>query len=174
MQTLHADSLVLEPLTVAHAAQMFDVLSDPAIHVYTDHPPPPSLEHLRDVYRRLEARQSPDGRQAWLNWVLRLDGAAAIGYVQATIAAPGRAWVAYALSSRHWGRGHAHAAVQAMLVHLASAYQVSRCLATVEQANGRSIRLLQRLDFHPPTEAERARHDLSATERLFVREQAVG
>src|SRR5664279_3530467 len=126
MQTLAAGQLVLEPLTVAHAAAMFEVLADAEIYRYLDHPPPPSLEHLRNVYAKLETRGSPDGSQVWLNWVIRLPGQPPVGYVQATVIAPGSAWVGYVLSSRQWGRGYAHTATRAMVEHLATAYGVGR------------------------------------------------
>ncbi len=90
------------------------------------------------------------------------------GYVQATVTASGTAWVAYVLSPRHWGRGHAGIAVRAMVEHLETAYAVRRFLATVEAENRRSIRLLERLGFHATTTEELEGHDLSSTERLFV------
>jgi ribosomal-protein-alanine N-acetyltransferase len=168
MQTITTPELVLEPLTVAHAEAMFAVLSDPELHRYLDYGPPPSLEHLRTVYAKLEARKSPDGSQVWLNWVVRRSEEA-IGYVQATIVSPGTTWVAYVLSSSHWGRGYARMATHAMIEHLALAYDVTRYMATVEAENIRSINLLERLSFRPGTSQEVQHHELSSTERLFVR-----
>jgi ribosomal-protein-alanine N-acetyltransferase len=168
VQTINAAELVLEPLMVAHADAMFGVLSDPQIYRYLDYGPPPSVEHLRDVYAKLERRESPDGSQLWLNWVVRL-GAKPMGYVQATVFPAGTAWVAYVLSSEYWGRGLACKATHAMIEHLASAYGITQYLATVEAQNRRSIGLLQRLSFRPATSQEAQDHDLSATERLFVR-----
>lgn len=172
MQTLSAGALVLEPLVAAHAEAMFELLSDPEIHRYLDHPPPPSIEHLRGLYQRLESRQSPDGRQRWLNWVLRASSSSLVGYVQASVTPRADAWVAYILGREHWGRGHAATAMRAMLEHLKAAYEVHRFLATVEADNLRSIRLLERLDFHPATATEREGHSLSGSERLFIRECA--
>ncbi|HET7866507.1 MAG TPA: GNAT family N-acetyltransferase [Burkholderiaceae bacterium] len=169
MQTITAADLVLEPLVVAHAPEMFEVLCDPLTHRYLDHPPPPSVDHLRAVYKQLETRKSPDGRQLWLNWVVRLPGQPPMGYVQATVVSRGRAWVAYLLASKHWGRGHAYAAMQAMLGHLGLACGVGLYMATVEAGNQRSIRLLQRLGFHAASAQEAEGHQLSATERLFLR-----
>jgi len=169
MQTLAAADLLLEPLTVAHAPEMFEVLCDPLTHQYIDQPPPSSVEHLRAVYKQLETRKSPDGRQLWLNWVVRLSGQPPMGYVQATVVSHGRAWVAYLLASRHWGQGHAYAAMQAMLGHLGQACGVGLYMATVEAGNQRSIRLLERLGFHGASAQEAEGHELSATERLFLR-----
>jgi RimJ/RimL family protein N-acetyltransferase len=168
MHTLTTSELLLEPLVVGHAEAMFEVLSDPELHRYLDHPPPPSIEHLRGVYASVQTRMSPDGSQLWLNWIVRLPGQPPIGYVQATVASDGVAWVGYLFSKEHWGRGYATQATRAVLDHVASAHGVTRFLATVEARNHRSIRLLERLGFHEATEPELAGHELSPSERLFV------
>jgi len=169
MQTLKAGSLCLEPMTVAHAEAMFDVLADSEIYRYLDYPAPPSIEHLRDLYARLEKRQSPDCTETWLNWVVRKPGETPMGYVQSTVLPSGDAWVAYVLNSRHWGGGVAHAATQAMMAHLASAYDVKRFMATVEVENVRSIRLLERLEFRMATADETGARELTASERLYLK-----
>jgi hypothetical protein len=84
MRTLETAALTLEPQRAQHAAEMFAVLSDPAIYEY-ENQPPASLEALRRRYAALESRRSPDGREQWLNWVIRLPAGEPIGYVQATV-----------------------------------------------------------------------------------------
>jgi [ribosomal protein S5]-alanine N-acetyltransferase len=169
MQALAAGDLVLEPLVARHAEAMFALLCDPALYRYLDHPPPPTVEHLREVYAGVEKRLSPDGSQVWLNWVVRRPGEAPLGYVQATVMANHTAWVGYVFSAQHWGRGHATQAGRAMLEHLANDGGVHRFLASVEAGNGRSIRLLERLGFREALGHELEGHELAASERLFVR-----
>ena len=171
---LEAGGLVLEPLTVAHADAMFALLSDPALYRYLDEAPPPDVEQLRARYARLERRESADGAQRWLNWVVRLPGEPPLGFVQATVLDDGSAWVAYLLGSAHQGRGHATRATAAMLSHLESEHGTSLLLANVEAGNGASIRLLQRLGFRAATPAETARHRPTASERIFVRARIAG
>ncbi|MEO8186806.1 MAG: GNAT family N-acetyltransferase [Burkholderiaceae bacterium] len=168
MQTIVTPTLTLEPLLANHAEAMFEVLSDQAIYQYLDYSPPASAEHLRTVYARLEERRSPDGSEAWLNWVIRPRDQPLAGYVQATVGSD-RAYVAYVLGSRYWGRGYAQRAMQAMLEHLDSTYHVDRYLATVEVENQRSIRLLERLGFQLMASQDLHNHQLSTTERVFVR-----
>jgi len=168
MQALATAELVLEPLVVGHAQAMFAILSEPELYRYLDYPPPPSVEHLRGVYARVEGRTSPDGRELWLNWVVSPRGQPPVGYVQITIGSDRTASLGYVFSSSHWGRGYATQSTRAVLEHVASAYGVTRFHATVEAGNERSIRLLERLGFRDPAEPELQRFDLSATERAFV------
>ena len=172
MQTIATPTLTLEPLLASHAEAMFEVLSDPLIYQYLDYPPPASAEYLRGVYARLETRRSPDGSQAWLNWVIRPRDQPLVGYVQATVASDRSAYVAYVLGSKFWGHGYAQRAMQAILEHLASTYSVERCLASVEVENERSIRLLERLGFQLMETHDLHGHQLSATERIFTRSLA--
>jgi hypothetical protein len=112
MRTLQAGPLTLEPQVAAHAAEMFAVLSDPAIYEY-ENAPPVSIEALRTRYAKLESRRSSDGGQQWLNWVMRIDGAGLIGYVQATVYPDNSASIAYEMASTHWGRGLGRHATEA-------------------------------------------------------------
>ena len=143
MRAVSPAHVVLEPQTVAHAEEMFQVLSDPAIYEY-ENAAPASLEWLRERYRKLETRRSANGTQHWLNWVIRIPSRELIGYVQATVHPDGRAAIAYELASRFWGRGLAFAAVQAMIPVLAEDYGVRRLSAVFKRSNHRSQRLLER------------------------------
>ena len=114
MRIVEAGPLTLEPQTAVHAAEMFDVLSDPAIYEY-ENAPPASVEWLRARFEKLETRYSADGSEQWLNWVIRMTGDGLIGYVQATLRTDGSAAIAYEMSSAHWGRGLGRRATEAML-----------------------------------------------------------
>ena len=174
MQSIVTPALTLEPLLASHAEEMFEVLSDPAIYRFLDYTAPVSAEYLRGIYQRWEARRSPDASEAWLNWIIRLRDQSLAGYVQATVASNRSAHVAYILASKYWGRGYARLSLEAMLEHLTSAYEVDRYLATVEVENQRSIRLLERLGFHPVAPQDPLVQRLSATERMFTRSCAQG
>ena len=169
MRTLTTGRLRLEPLVVAHAAAMFDVLQDPSIFAFTGGGPPESVEALEARYARLETRRSPDGRQGWLNWIVVDADLTPFGYVQATTQADGRAWVAYVIASERRERGYATEAMRAMLAHLATDANLRVFMATVEADNVASIRLLERLDFRAPRDDEGAGIALDPTELLFVK-----
>jgi RimJ/RimL family protein N-acetyltransferase len=169
MRTLAAERLTLEPQTAAHADEMFVVLGDPAIYEF-ENEPPRSPEWLRERFARLETRRSPDGREQWLNWVVRLPASGLIGYVQATVRANGEAAVAYELASAHWGRGYAREAILAMIAELAAHHGVRRLTAVFKRGNARSRRLLERLDFASASAAGHAEHGIPADEVLMQRD----
>jgi ribosomal-protein-alanine N-acetyltransferase len=170
VRVIEIDGLTLEPQSAAHANEMYAVLRDPAIYEY-ENEPPPSLEWLRTRFTKLETRVSPDGREQWLNWVIRLSRTELIGYVQATVHPDGQAAIAYELASAYWGRGLAHRAVQAMLAELVEHHGVRGFFAVLKGANGRSIRLLERLGFSLATPEEHVRHHVESGEVLMQRGQ---
>lgn len=169
MRPLRTERLRLEPLVRAHAAAMFPLLQDPTLYTWADHSPPPSLTHLEDVYARREARQSPDGRERWLNWIVAtaVQPTQPVGVVQATLPQDGRAWLGYEFPAAYRGRGYAREAVAAMLAELAASFGVQHFHATVEEDNARSIHLLRQLGFRDT--APEGITTLTATERLYTR-----
>jgi RimJ/RimL family protein N-acetyltransferase len=173
---LKTPRLVLEPLAEHHADVMFGVLSDPTIYEHLDYEAPPSLEHLRDVYRKLAVGHSPDGQEGWLNWIVMHPQRGPIGVVQSTVMPAQRAaWVAYVLAQPHRGFGFAGEAAAAMVDHLIDALGVTTLLAMIEDANAPSRRLLVKLGFDPADADQQARwgRDMTPTERLFVRSVSV-
>jgi len=158
----------LEPQVAAHADAMFVVLGDPAIYEY-ENEPPQSLEGLRERFAELESRRSPNGREGWFNWVIRLPSSELAGYVQATVYPDGRAAIAYELASAHWGRGLGSEAVAAMLGELATMHGVHSVSAVLKQPNRRSMRLLQRLGFVLASPARHAEREVERDEYLMER-----
>lgn len=168
MRVVDATVLTLEPQTAAHADEMFAVLSDPAIYEY-ENQPPPSKEWLRNRFARLESRRSADGKERWLNWVIRLPSTELAGYVQATVRQDGTAAIAYELASAYWGRGLARCAVQAMIGELVRHYNVRQLTAVLKRNNHRSMRLLERLGFSAAPAALSARHEIEPDEAMMHR-----
>ena len=168
MRTIDAGTLTLLPQTRDHAEEMFAVLVDPAIYTY-ENEPPPSLEWLRARFEKLESRQSADGAEQWLNWVIRLAGNGLIGYVQATVYRDGSAAIAYEMGSAHWGRGLGRRATEAMLRELVDRYRVTAIFAVAKERNLRSLGLLARLGFAIGDPELRAARGVLPDETLMFR-----
>jgi RimJ/RimL family protein N-acetyltransferase len=156
--------LTLEPLTRAHAPEMFATLDDPAIYHFIDEAPPVSLEALAERYARLESRRSGDRREHWLNWVVRdSTSGKALGFVQATVAESGSAFVAYVIAPASQGHGFGREATAAMIAELQASYGVRKLSASVDVRNAASLALLGALGF---TQARREGGDAIFERRL--------
>jgi RimJ/RimL family protein N-acetyltransferase len=109
-------TITLDPLQVDDAPEMALVLSDPELYRVIGGSPP-TEDELRERYEHLVVGHSADGREDWLNWVVRVDGATA-GYVQATVQDGRRAAVAWVIGSAWQGQGVATEAARQMLALL--------------------------------------------------------
>ena len=101
--------LQLEPLRVEHAPEAVSVFDDVRLHTWTGGTQC-TLEELEAKYQRQSVGQSPDGRQGWLNWMLRrLADGQLIGTVQATLYHPQtggiEAELAWVIGGDHQGNG---------------------------------------------------------------------
>lgn len=79
---LESERLSLDPITVADAREMVNVLADQELHEFTGGLPR-DIAELTATFERLVAG-CPRPEEVWHNWILRTDGDA-IGFVQATI-----------------------------------------------------------------------------------------
>lgn len=173
MRTLVTSRCTLEPLVAAHAHEMFSVLSDPALYVF-ENEPPTSEEWLVRRYQSLERRRSADGKEKWLNWVVRLPSGELAGYVQATVLPSAASRVAYELSSRYWRRGIGSSAVMAMLEELRSEYSVHTFVAVLKSANFRSLGLLRSLGFSLASEQQGAEFGGEPDELVMIKATEMG
>jgi ribosomal-protein-alanine N-acetyltransferase len=156
-RTLISPRLALEPIEGRHAEALFGLLQDPSIYVYVPTEPPASVSALRERYEYLARRKSPDGREAWLNWAVRVQETGAYaGTIQATVRPDATALLAYELGAGHRGAGYATEACEAVIRELVDGHGVAEVVALVDTRNARSIRLLERLGF------ERTRHVVGA------------
>lgn len=141
--------LQLEPLSRSHAEEMFPGLSDTALYTFIPDEPPVSVAALRARYERLERRCSPDGTEAWLNWVVRsrINGAC-MGYVQATVQlGESTALVAYLIFLPFWGQGYASEAVATMTPALFRDFQLRFVDALIDTRNVRSMATVESIGF---------------------------
>jgi RimJ/RimL family protein N-acetyltransferase len=167
MKPIESSGLCLEPLVSAHAEEMFEPLSAPAIYNYMPGQPPLSAAALRERYLQLERGRSADNRQRWLNWIVRLNSGECVGFVQATVYPGLTGDFAFVLAPEYWGRGVAFEACRAALPYLAHEIGVTALFATVDPQNSRSIRLLIRLGFSEVTPAQYPHGQVEPNDRVF-------
>jgi len=118
-QPLKTPRLFLEPLVASHAAVLYAALQDPKLYRFIPQDPPPSPHDLEARYGALSVRHSPNGREAWLNWVLRQRATGIyIGTVEATVHVDLTAMLAHMVFPSFWRQGYATEACRRVLVHL--------------------------------------------------------
>jgi RimJ/RimL family protein N-acetyltransferase len=132
-----------------HAPLLFAALSDPRIYEYIPDEAHATVESLAQRYAFLEAG-APAGvvREVWLNWaVQRIDTAAYVGTLQATVLPDSHASIGYVLTPSAWGCGFAIEACRWLLGELRECFVLQEIRATVDVRNHRSVRILERLGF---------------------------
>jgi RimJ/RimL family protein N-acetyltransferase len=150
-ETIETERLTLEPLAVAHAEEMAEVLADPALHDFMGGEPATTAE-LRDRYQRLVAGPAPFHQEGWLNWIVRrrADGQA-VGTVQATVT-PGaggpQAAVAWVIGTPYQGRGLAAESAVALIGWLRDR-SVTDILASIHPDNVASAGVARRTGLRP-------------------------
>ncbi len=167
MHPIESKTLRLEPLTVAHAEEMFESLSSPALYDYMPGAPPSSVAALQERYAKLARGTSADGQQLWLNWIIRVAPGRCVGFVQATIYPRRTGDFAFVLAPEYWGRGVAFEACQAAIPYIADELRVTELFATVDPKNTRSIRLLTRLGFNEVAPALYPHGEVEPNDRVF-------
>ncbi|HYA00878.1 MAG TPA: GNAT family N-acetyltransferase [Candidatus Binatia bacterium] len=146
--------LRLTPMVAADADDLHPVLDDARLHRFTGGSPL-ARDQLRAQIARWQARSSPGGTEAWLNWTVRLTATGiAVGYVQATVR--GRtAAIAYVVGTAHSGRGIATEAAAAMCEILRTRVGVEELIARIPPDHAASKRVARHLGLDPSGERDR-------------------
>ncbi len=148
--TITTERLSLEPLRMSHADELVDLLDDQSLHTHIGGEPA-SLAQLRGRIDIKTQGESADGRQRWLNWVIRTTAGDVAGYVQATaVTEPGGvtaelAWVVGVAHQRQGVAGEAAAAMQQWLADR----DVRRLVAHIHPGNVASQRVARQLGLQP-------------------------
>ncbi len=146
---IKTERLILLPLKANHAAEMFAGLSDVPSYDFTPDIPYQDVATLEERYRRLERRRSPDGQEAWLNWVISSAATREfLGYIQFTVRPlEQRALVAYFVFAAHRRQGIASEAIRASIAEVVAGFRLARVDAEIDTRNAASIALIETLGF---------------------------
>ncbi|MGI8915287.1 MAG: GNAT family N-acetyltransferase [Chloroflexota bacterium] len=145
LPTLETPRLVLRPIRLSDAGDIFVFASDPAVARYTTWPPHPTVAATEASVRDLLHRYAQSLVGPW--GIVHRDDGKVIGscgfaYVMAW---HGRAEIAYALSQAYWGQGLMPEAVRAVLGFGFQTLQLNRIEARCEVENVASERVMQKL-----------------------------
>ena len=173
----NAEPFSMELFVVAHAEVLYDLLKDPRLYEFLDDAPPASVAAVRDRVARSESRRSPDGREHWLNWVVRDAAGQVAGYVQATVPIPAEPAadigadtnIAYVFAPSHWGRGLAAGATREMMQIVARDFGATAFKVSADRRNARSIALARKLGFVEATPDQLAGRAVHPNDVLLLR-----
>jgi len=148
MREIESARLLLEPMTVSHAAESLLFWQPAALYQFIPGGPPDSLAALEQRYAKLESRTSPAGDEHWLNWFMR-DKASRelVGMVQISLDKNRSAHLAYFVFHPRQRQGYATEACLAVLAELRSHYGALDAYADIDTRNTQSIALVERLGF---------------------------
>ena len=147
------DRLRLTPLSPADADALFPVLDDERLHAFTGGRPD-MLEELRARLNAWSSERSPDGQQAWLNWLVRSSDGRILGATQATVERGPHGLVAilaWTTATAEQGRGVASAAAAAMAGWLVGS-GVGRLEAHIHPAHLASAAVARKVGLAPTDE----------------------
>jgi RimJ/RimL family protein N-acetyltransferase len=151
---LATERLLLTPLIPIDADELVELLNDRRLYQFTGGYPP-QLDELRSRFEGWAGRLSPDGRERWLNWVIReRPTKRAVGTLQATIRtgdiAP-VAEVAWVLGVHAQGHGYASEGARALVAHLL-ARGVGDIIAHIHPDHDASARVAAAIGMQPTEE----------------------
>ena len=157
--------LTLEPVTEEHTQELWELFQYSELHKFVPFAVP-TLEQQRERCAKWAKRQSPDGKEIWLNWAARLktDGRTGnhivaqavnsakkqvagkvIAHFQAGIKEDGVASVGYVVSCTHQGIGLATEAMSAIFLLLKNSFSVREIKAWSDTRNEASHRVAKKL-----------------------------
>ncbi|WP_224703429.1 GNAT family N-acetyltransferase [Devosia aquimaris] len=138
--------LRLEPLTPAHAPELFDGLRAPALYAFIPQEPPASLDHVLARFERISRRGPADGSAVWLNWAFRTEEHYC-GLFEATALADGTVDIAYFVFLPDQRQGLAREAGAAVMAALWADADTQVIGASLDTRNEASAKLLESLGF---------------------------
>lgn len=142
---LATQRMSLEPVTEGHAEVLWELFQDPALHTYVPFEPL-TLEKQRERCARWAKRQSPDGKEIWLNWVGREKKTAKVAaHFQAGITDAGIASIGYLVAKRFQKQGFAFEGLEAVFALLWKDFAVREIKAWSDTRNEASHRLAKKL-----------------------------
>ncbi|HYE58483.1 MAG TPA: GNAT family N-acetyltransferase [Rhodothermales bacterium] len=140
--------LILRELTLSDAAALFELYSDPEVMRFMG-PPPASIEEERaNIGRHREQYYRQLGFGLWAV-ELRATGelVGRCGLLRHEVEGRTETELSYLLARRHWGRGYATEAGQAVVRKAFEELRQTRLVAMIAHGNVASVRVAERLCF---------------------------
>jgi RimJ/RimL family protein N-acetyltransferase len=139
--------LTLRPIRPEDASDLFSILRDPAIGLWTGDEPPPDVTEVRRLIEAWGRGPEPGLDERWLNWFARTHAGDPVGHLQATVhgSSAALAWVVATPLQR---RGYASEAALGVIGHLRR-LNVVTFTASIAEGHAASEGVARRLGMVP-------------------------
>ncbi len=147
MRALSTARLRIEPMEAEHAPELYEKFRDPALYTWILRTPPEDLAKFREGLAAVEGRASPDGSEAWLNWVGfdrvsgEIIGTAEVSLIHATSAFH----LAYTVFRPFQRRGYAYELCAAVVAEMTESFGARKLIVEMDVRNLASVRLAEKL-----------------------------
>lgn len=145
---LRTDRLLVRPVRADDAAGLAERRNDPQVARYQGYALPYSREQAEQQIQQVLALEGPQDQQWWMAIVADRAAGGVLGDLAVRLSWEGRtAEVGYTLAPRHWGRGYASEAVEALVEYLFERLRVTRVFGMLHPDNVASASVLERCGF---------------------------
>ena len=106
--------LLITPILPTDAADLFEILRDPAIGEKIDEEPPASVDEVRERIASWDHGPGTDRDERWLNWLARTPAGEPVAHLSVTVT-PDGAWLAWIVHVEQQRRGYATEGARAVM-----------------------------------------------------------
>jgi len=147
-EPLHTDRLVLRAPIASDVDPLHERRNEPLLAEYQGWSSPYARERAVELVDGAVAMGGPQNDDWWMITITDVSGAEVIGDLALHLTWEGRcAEVGYTLASRHWGKGYATEALNALIAWLFEEQNVTRIQGTLHPDNIASAMVLERTGF---------------------------
>lgn len=145
---LRTKRLLIRPFRSDDATGLAERRSDPVVARYQNWTIPFPVERAEAVVAELVAMDGPERNEWWMAVVADRSTAEVLGDLALHLSHDGHtAEVGYTFAARHWGKGFAVEALEALIVHLFEDLGVTRVFGMLHPGNPASAMVLERCGF---------------------------
>lgn len=145
---IETENFILEPITVSHAKELFDLFQDKELYIFIPIDAPKSVESLKLKFEKWQKRYSEDKNEIWINYaILDKKTKKYKGTLQATIIKNAETYIAYEIFPKYWRNGIAKECVSRLIDILFIEFKSEIITAHLDTRNTASLKLLESLNF---------------------------
>ena len=148
-KTIETDRLILRELVDSDAELMFEMESNPNVHIFVGKKP---LKHIDEVYEYIRLIQEQYAAFGTGRWAVVLKetgefiGWSGIKFITKEINNHQNFYeIGYRFNEKHWGKGYATEAGKAFINHAFNELKVDAVYAYADEGNANSRKILEKL-----------------------------